>query len=91
MNGDLDTFIVLIGVAVVILLISLYMEMKRKPRKPEYVTRELLECTKCRYRVERDFEPGDFISMYKDNCPKCGSLMKVIAIYRVEEKIKTPF
>lgn len=85
---DLQTIVLVIILTIIILLITTYTELKKKPKKPEYETKELLECIKCKYRLIQDFEPGDFISMYKNKCPKCGELMKIKAIYNVEKTIK---
>jgi len=87
---DLETLVLLIFVAVLTLVITTYMELKKKLKKPEYVTRELLECTSCGYKLEHDHEPGDFISMFKGECPRCGSLMRIKAIYSVEKKTLIP-
>ncbi len=88
MNIDLETLAVLILISIVTLIITTYLELRRRPSKPEYVTKEIVECIKCRYRIEQNFEPGDFISMYKGKCPKCHSPMKIKAIYRVEKTFK---
>jgi len=85
---DLETLIILIVTATIMLIILTYLEFRKKPKKPEYITKELLECIKCNYRLEQDFEPGDFISMYKRKCPRCGGLMKIKAIYAVEKSFK---
>ncbi|MEM0380627.1 MAG: hypothetical protein QXX35_03275 [Desulfurococcaceae archaeon] len=85
---NFETIILIIVLTILLLLLTTYSELKRKPRKPEYETKEILECTKCRHRVLEDFEPGDFISMYKNKCPKCGGLMKVKAIYCIEKTLK---
>lgn len=85
---DLETIILVIVISIIILLITTYSELKKKPKKPEYETKELLECVKCKYRLTLDFEPGDFVSMYKNKCPKCGDRMKIKAIYNVEKTLK---
>lgn len=91
MNFDTSsTLTLLILIALTALIVSTYMELRKKPKKPEYITRELLECTNCKYRLETDYEAGDFISLYKRACPKCGSPMKIIAIYNIEKKNLIP-
>lgn len=87
MSIDADTILYTALIGAVVMAIYLYIETRRKPRKPEYKTVELLECTKCKYKVEKEHKPGDFIGMIKGKCPKCTSPMKIIAIYAVE---KTP-
>lgn len=87
MTLDLETLVLLILIAVITLLVSTMMELRKKPKKPEYETRELLQCIKCKYKVEKTYEPGDFIPMYKGKCPKCGSPLRIIAIYNVEKKL----
>ncbi len=86
MNLSIENLIIIIVITAVFLLITALMEFRKKSHKPEYITKELLECIKCRYTVVRDFEPGDFIPMYKGKCPKCGSPMKIKAIYNIEKK-----
>ncbi len=90
MTLDLETIVLLITISVLTLLIMTLMELRKQPKKPEYETIELLECIQCRYRLERPFEPGDFISMYKGKCPKCGSPLRIKAIYNVEKSFKHP-
>ncbi len=76
-----------IAIASAIMLSAYFLAVSmRKPKQPEYETKELLACTKCGYTVEQDFEPGDFIGMIKGRCPKCGAPMAVRAIYEVEKK-----
>jgi hypothetical protein len=80
-------------VAIVILLIAYLLidTFTKKPKKKEYVTRELLKCVKCGFSVEKEFEPGDFIGLVKDKCPKCGGDLRVEGVYSVEkEKILKP-
>lgn len=88
MNGD--QAIINIVAAVLLVLIVLYylydaLKVRRRHRA-EYVTRELLTCVKCNYRVEKDYEPGDFIGLLKGPCPNCGGNLKVRGIYAVEKK-----
>ncbi|MEM0378862.1 MAG: hypothetical protein QXP68_07360 [Thermosphaera sp.] len=75
-------------IAITILLIAYLIldTFMRKPKKKEYVTRELLKCAKCGLQVEREFEPGDFIGLAKDKCPKCGGELRVEGIYSVEKE-----
>ncbi|ABN69994.1 hypothetical protein Smar_0894 [Staphylothermus marinus F1] len=87
MNMDINTILYTTLIGAIIMAIYLYMEARRKPKKPEYKTIEILECTKCGYKIEKEYEPGDFIGMIKGKCPKCNSPMKIKAIYAVE---KTP-
>ncbi len=84
--SSLSDYMVIIGViSAAILLIYLFLESRRKPQKKEYITKELLVCTKCGFQLETSYEPGDFISMIRSKCPKCGSPMKIKAIYAVEK------
>ncbi len=70
-----------IGLAVYFLL-----ETSRRPKEPETETKELLKCIKCGYTIEKEYSVGDFIGLVKDKCPKCGSPLKIIAIYDVVKK-----
>ncbi len=42
-----------------------------------------LQCVNCGKELEREFREGDFIGRIapNDKCPKCGSPMRVMAIY----------
>jgi len=87
LNVSSDLLVLLIVLTAATLLAMTLMELKKRPKKPEYETRELLECVNCKYRIEAPFEPGDFITMRKGKCPKCGTQLKIIAIYDVEKKL----
>lgn len=44
-------------------------------------------CTKCGLREIRDFREGDYISRVTgERCKRCGELLKVDIVYRIEEK-----
>jgi len=90
---DANTLYNIVMILIVIALI-IYMYLESRPKKQqreEYVTRVLLQCLNCSYRLERDFEAGDFIGLEKGKCPKCGGSLKVIGIYSVEKsKILKP-
>jgi len=76
--------IAIIVLLLVIIIYMLYEVYARKPRRTLYHVRELLVCKRCSYRLERDFEPGDFIGLIKGKCPKCGGELKLQGIYAVE-------
>lgn len=76
--------IIAIVLFLIIVLYLVYESYSRRPRKTVYVVRELLVCVKCNYRVEKDFEPGDFIGLVKGKCPQCGEDLKLKGIYAVE-------
>ncbi|MEM0002441.1 MAG: hypothetical protein QXS24_01520 [Desulfurococcaceae archaeon] len=80
------TNIILLVLLILIMIYLVYDSYIKKPRKKTYVVRELLTCTKCKFNVERDFEPGDFIGIIKGKCPSCGGDLKLKAIYAVEKK-----
>lgn len=80
-----STIYLIIAVSLTILFL-IYDTYRRRPRRTIYITRELLVCTKCNYRVERDAEPGDFIGLLKGKCPSCGGDLKITGIYAVEKK-----
>ncbi|MEM4481153.1 MAG: hypothetical protein QXK88_02295 [Desulfurococcaceae archaeon] len=71
-------------VFVIIAAYFIYESYRKRPRKTAYVVRELLVCMSCNYRVERDFEPGDFIGLIKGKCPSCGGDLKLRGIYSIE-------
>ncbi len=81
---DQNTMLILTIIALAILIIQLYMEYRRKPKQAKYIPKELVKCRKCGYEIERDYEPGDFISLVKGKCPKCGGELIVKAIYSVK-------
>lgn len=83
---DILTYIAI--VSAIVITVYFFMESIRKPGEPETETRELLVCGKCDYKVETRFEPGDFIGMIKGECPKCGSHLKIKAIYDVVKEEK---
>ena len=83
-QNDINFIIIIIIVSLIIVLIQLFMELRRRPSPREFITKTLLKCQKCGFRVERDFEPGDFVSMTKGKCPRCGYMMYVEAIYSIE-------
>lgn len=87
MNLDPNTLYNILMLAIVVaLIVYLYLESRpKKPQREEYVTRVLLKCTSCGYRIERDFEAGDFIGLEKGKCPKCGGATKITGIYAVEK------
>ncbi|MEM0355530.1 MAG: hypothetical protein QXO78_02125 [Desulfurococcaceae archaeon] len=83
---DNNTIIMIILFAI-LLIITVISEFRKRSRLVEYVTRELVECSICKYSYEEEYEPGDFISMIKGTCPKCGKgVLKIRAIYSVEKK-----
>jgi rRNA maturation endonuclease Nob1 len=81
----LDPYTVFTIILVIILIVYMFMETKRKPARIEYVTRELLVCYSCGFQVERDHEPGDFIGLVKGKCPRCGGDLKIKGIYSVDK------
>jgi len=85
MEIDIQNIILIIAFIIIVIYL-IYDSYARKPRKRVQVVRELLVCTSCKFTVEKDFEPGDFIGMIKGKCPSCGSNLKVKAIYAVEKK-----
>lgn len=87
-NGD-QTIINIVATVLLVLIVVYYLYdalKSRRRHKTEYTTRELLTCVKCDYRVEKDYETGDFIGLLKGSCPKCGGNLKVRGIYAVEKK-----
>ncbi len=92
MNSGLNdyTFIILIAViAVVAVILQTIIELRKRPKQVRTTTKTLLECIKCGYRLEQPYTTGDFVGLVKTKCPKCGSPMKVIAVYDVELKTRT--
>lgn len=82
-----NSYEVLALLVFIALMIYLIVEpMLRKPKKPEYVTRELVVCDSCGYREERDYRLGDYVGLEEGKCPKCGGPMRVAGIYSVERK-----
>ncbi|AFL67211.1 hypothetical protein Desfe_1345 [Desulfurococcus amylolyticus DSM 16532] len=93
MSIDLNTLSnIILVILMVILIVYLYLESRpKKPPREEYVTRVLIQCSSCEYRLEKDFEAGDFIGLDKGKCPKCGGIVKIRGIYAVEKsKILKP-
>lgn len=79
-------------VATLFLLIVFYLIYdsylkKKREESTKYVTREVLICLNCNYKVEKDFEPGDFIGLVKGKCPRCGGGMKIKGIFSVEASV----
>ncbi len=63
------------------------MRSQKEDREQKVFTH--LECTNCGWKLEREFREGDFVGRISpnDKCPKCGSPMRIMAIYtRVKEK-----
>ncbi|WFO75661.1 hypothetical protein J4526_01910 [Desulfurococcaceae archaeon MEX13E-LK6-19] len=81
---DYNFIIILILMSLIIVLLQMWIESRRRPPTKELITKTLLKCVKCGYSIERDFEPGDFVTMVKNRCPKCGEYMRVEAIYAIE-------
>ncbi len=88
MNFNIDTIIYTLIITTIVMVIYLYIELRKKPQKPEYDTKTLLKCPKCGYQIEKNYELGEFIGMIKGKCPKCNTPMKIIAIYAVEKTLK---
>lgn len=78
--------ILLIILIFIVFAYLIYDAYTRRPRRSIHVVRELLVCTKCNYRVEKDFEPGDFIGLIKGKCPSCNGELKIKGIYAIEKK-----
>ncbi len=63
------------------------MRAQKEEREQKIFTH--LECVNCGWKLEREFREGDYVGRVSpnDKCPKCGSSMRVMAIYtRVKEK-----
>lgn len=71
---------------IAIMLYLIVEPMLKKPKKPEYITRELVQCEKCGYREEKDYRLGDYVGLEYGKCPKCGGPTRVAGIYSVEKK-----
>lgn len=84
-SWDYNIILTAVIISLVLVLIQLWIESRKKPLEKEYATKTLLKCIKCGYTLERDFEPGDFITMIKYKCPKCGNPMRIEAIYAIEK------
>jgi len=82
--SSLEAIAAALFLLVILYFIYDYYLKKKREESTKYVTRELLMCLNCNYRVEQDFEPGDFIGLVKGRCPNCGGLMKIKAIFSVE-------
>lgn len=79
-------YLVLLVLLLLMLIYLVYESYSKRLRKPIYAIRELLVCNKCNYRIEKDFEPGDFIGLIKGKCPRCGGELKLRGIYAVEQQ-----
>ena len=88
MSFNIDTIIYTLIITTIVMVIYLYMELRKKLQKPEYDTKTLLKCPKCGYQIEKNYELGEFIGMVKGKCSKCNTPMKIIAIYVVEKTLK---
>ena len=84
--NDPTLLLIVIILGVTVILLQLYIESRRKPRELPRITRTLLKCTKCGNVLEIDYEEGDFISLVKGKCSRCGAPMKIQAIYTIEVK-----
>jgi len=85
---DNYTEILLLALLVLLVFYMIYESyIKKREKESMYVTREVLMCLNCKYVIEKDFEPGDFIGLIKDTCPRCGGKMKIKGIYSVEVRI----
>ncbi|MEZ0394657.1 MAG: hypothetical protein ABWK00_06425 [Desulfurococcaceae archaeon] len=83
MNGsDLFTWISL--VLFLVLLLALFLEFNKRPRRVDFVTRELLRCSRCGFELERDYEAGDLIGSRRGTCPRCGGELVVRGIYAID-------
>jgi rRNA maturation endonuclease Nob1 len=80
--------VILLVVMLILIIYMIYDMYSRRPRRKTYHVKETLICTKCKYVVEREFEPGDFIGLIKGKCPTCGGDLKVKAIYAIEKEQK---
>lgn len=81
-----QTLLIVAVVVVLILMITSLLSEFKKKGKSELVVKELLECINCKYSIESEYEPGDFVSMVKGKCPQCNKgVLKVKAIYSVEK------
>jgi len=47
---------------------------------------EVISCSSCGFREERDHEVGDYVFKEKGPCPKCGAPLLVTAIFSVVER-----
>lgn len=83
MNSGTEILLAVLLVAVILYLIYESYLKKKREESPRYVTREILVCLNCNYVIEKDFEPGDFIGLIKDTCPRCGGKMRIKGIYSV--------
>ncbi|MCC6034565.1 MAG: hypothetical protein LM567_03595 [Desulfurococcaceae archaeon] len=87
MDNYTEVFLLALLILLVLYMIYESYIKKRREKESTYVTREALICLNCRYVIEKDFEPGDFIGLIKDTCPRCGGKMKIKGIYGVEVRI----
>lgn len=73
-------------VLLIVFIAYFYFEVRsRREKREESVTRVLLQCVNCGFKLERDFEAGDYIGLERGKCPKCGGTLKIRGIYAVEK------
>ncbi|MDT7885909.1 MAG: hypothetical protein RQ968_00835 [Thermoproteota archaeon] len=52
-------------------------------------TKTLLECEKCKEKVERDHKEGDYVNKLTDEkCPKCSNIMYIKLIYAIQPVVQ---
>ncbi|WP_440060126.1 hypothetical protein ACSU1N_02965 [Thermogladius sp. 4427co] len=88
----LDPYTIFTIILIVLLVIYMFLETRRKPARAEYTTRVLLQCPTCGFQLEKDYEPGDMIGLKKGKCPRCGGDLKIRGVYSVSKSkvLKAP-
>ncbi len=88
---DLVSLAVLAGLVAMTTTMMLF-NVKKKKNEEEKKFITVVKCPKCGFTKTRDWKEGDFVGMVEGKCPKCGSLMKIHAIYKEgeEEEEKLP-
>jgi len=81
---DLISLTMIVALVVVTTVLMFTTNRRKKEEEKKFVT--VLKCSKCGYQREREWKEGDFVGMVEGKCPKCGSLMEVVAIYKEGEK-----
>ncbi len=81
---DNNMLVLLITAVTIALIMQLFLEAKTRRKEPKTITKTVLKCTKCGYTMETNYEPGDFITLIKGKCPKCGAPMQVYGIFDIE-------
>lgn len=57
---------------------------KMKIEKKRFL--EVVSCSSCKFREEREHEVGDYVFKEKGQCPKCGGQLLVTAIFSITER-----